>query len=110
MNQQLIKRVNKNKDTKLVYNTACLKVTNENEYSTVYQQLLDFVAKTVEEIDCIEFFVVPSNVNKKEFMLWEVLGTREAFNKHVEEVHTKEILAKHIIELKWNDFVGDSEF
>lgn len=105
MNQQLINRVKDSKEKKLVYNTACLKMTEGNDYNTVYQELLLFVSKTVKESDCIEFFVTPSNLEKKEFMLWEVWGTSEAFGKHMEMTYTKEILAKNIIELKWNEVV-----
>lgn len=105
MKQHLISRIEHDKEKKLVYNTACLKVTDGNNYSDVYQQLLMFVSETVEESDCIEFFVVPSNVDKKEFMLWEVWGTSKAFNNHMSMPYTKKILAKNIIELKWNEYV-----
>ena len=105
MNQQLINRVKNKKENKLVYNTACLKMTEGNDYNSVYQQLLLFVEKTVSESDCIEFFVTPSNLDKKEFMLWEVWGTPEAFRKHMEMTYTKEILAENVIELKWNEYV-----
>lgn len=105
-NGKLINRIDRNKVDSLVYNTACLKVTDGNDFNTVYQQLLDFVSETVKEKDCIEFFVSPSNVEKNEFMLWEVWGNTEAFNSHMEQEHTKALLSKNIIELKWNEFVA----
>lgn len=108
MSQPLINRIDAATRKSLVYNTACLKMTEGNDYEAVYQELLDFVSKTVKEEGCIEFFAVPSSVEKKEFMLWEVWQTKEAFHAHMEEDYTKAILAKKRIELKWNKLVtGD---
>ncbi|OEG16956.1 hypothetical protein BCR25_04460 [Enterococcus termitis] len=90
-----------------VYNTACLSVTTGDDYMDVYQQLLRFVAETAKEEGSVEFFVVPSNPDKGEFMLWEVWENESALDTHMTMNYTQEILGKNIITLKWNNLVTD---
>ena len=102
MKNKLIDYINSENADRFVYNTASLKVTSGNNYEEVYSQLLDFAKATAAEENCIEFFFAPSVIEKGEFMLWEVWGNMEAFDKHMTQPHTTEILSRNVIELQWN--------
>lgn len=103
MNDKLINRIENNNQKGLFYNTACLKVTAGNDFNAVYAELLQFVKQTTKENGCIEFFAAPSNLEEGEIMLWEVWEKEANMQNHMNEEHTKNILAKNLIELKWSN-------
>lgn len=103
MNDKLINRIEKKGQKKLYYNTACLIVTQGNEFNKVYGELLDFVKCTIKEEGCIEFFAAPSSIDKKEIMLWEVWENEEYLQIHMNAEHTKNILGKNLVQLKWSE-------
>ncbi|ALS02339.1 hypothetical protein ATZ33_13370 [Enterococcus silesiacus] len=105
MNNKLINKVNATNARNFVYNTACLSATAGNDYMEVYQQLISFAEETAKEEGSVEFFFVPSNPDKGEFMLWEVWNNQAALDTHMTMEYTKDILGKNIITLKWNDLV-----
>lgn len=102
MKNNLIDKIVTNNLKNLYYNTACLKVTDGNNYIEVYNEVLEFVKQTVKESGCIEFFAVPGNLELKEILLWEIWKNEEALQDHMNEKYTKELLSKNLIELKWN--------
>ncbi|MEG2254257.1 MAG: antibiotic biosynthesis monooxygenase [Vagococcus sp.] len=93
----------KNLDNKeLVYNTACLHVTEGNQFEAVYKEMMAFVERTTIENGCIEFFIVPGDIEQKEIFLWEVWENKSAFDNHMTEEHTATFLGKGLIELQWH--------
>ncbi|MGX7263692.1 putative quinol monooxygenase [Enterococcus crotali] len=107
MNNKLINRINATNAKNFVYNTACLSATAGTDYTDVYQQLLHFAEETAKEEGSVEFFFVPSNPEKGEFMLWEVWTNQAALDTHMTMNYTKDILGKNIITLKWNHLVTE---
>lgn len=65
----LINRIGEKELKELFYCTACIKVTEGNDYSFVYEEILKFVQQTILEEGCVEFFVVPGNSEAGEFIL-----------------------------------------
>ncbi len=91
------------KDLKsLYYCTACIKVTEGNDYNYVYDEFIKFVRQTIsEEEGCVEFFIVPGNREAGEFILWEIWKDEDAFHFHHNAQHTKEYFGKELTEIKW---------
>ena len=65
------------------------------------------VKNTIEEKGCVEFFVTPSNLERGEFILWEIWKDREAFEFHHNAEHTKEFFSKKLTEIKWIEMDGE---
>lgn len=109
MNNNLIYKIGKKELYRRYYNTACLQVTEGNDFKKVYNELIIFAEKTILEKGCIEFFVAPSSIENKEFMLWEVWEDPSFLNKHMQAKHTKEVLSKNLITLLWSNSANMKE-
>lgn len=103
MKNNLIYRIGKEELKKKYYNTACLRVNDGNDFIKTYDELLAFSEKTIEEEGCIEFFVAPSSIENKEFMLWEVWENSSFLDDHMQAEHTQSILSKNLITLLWSN-------
>lgn len=101
MNNELVNRIENGNLQGLFYNTACLKVNPGNDFNTVYQEFLQFAKQTVVENGCIEFFTAPGDLTEGEIMLWEVWENEASMNNHMDEPHTKDLLAKNLITFQW---------
>lgn len=102
MNNNLINSIGSNNLNKKYYNTACLRVTDGNEFTSVYKELIGFVKATITEEGCIEFFVAPSSIENKEFMLWEIWEDSKYLDSHMQASHTQTILSKNLVSLLWS--------
>lgn len=97
----LINTIGEGELKNLYYCTACIKVTEENDYEFVYKEFLKFVEQTILEEGCIEFFIVPGNREAGEFILWEIWKDESAFHFHHNARHTKEYFSRELTEIKW---------
>ncbi len=105
MNNKLVNRMENLPQDSYFYNTACLKITDGNSFAQVYAELTAFVKETVNEDGCIEFFAAPASVDQGEIMLWEVWEKEADMQKHMEQGHTQNLLAKNLLTLLWSKSV-----
>ncbi len=97
----LINNINEKDLKNLYYCTACIKVTEGNDYNFVYDEIIKLVKQTILEEGCVEFLVVPGNREAGEFILWEIWQDEEAFHFHHNAQHTKDYFSKELTEIKW---------
>lgn len=97
----LINNINETDIKGLYYCTACIKVTEGNDYDFVYEEFTKLVKQTILEEGCVEFFIVPGNREAGEFILWEIWKDESAFHFHHNAQHTKDYFSKELTEIKW---------
>lgn len=97
----LINNIKEEEIKNLYYCTACIKVTEGNEYDFVYDEFIKFVKQTILEEGCVEFFIVPGDREAGEFILWEIWKDEDAFHFHHNAQHTKDYFSKELTEIKW---------
>lgn len=97
----LINNLNGENIKGLYYCTACIKVTEGNDYDLVYEEFIKFVKQTILEDGCVEFFIVPGNREAGEFILWEIWKDEAAFHFHHNAQHTKDYFSKKLTKIKW---------
>lgn len=82
------------------YCTACIVATEGHSYGFVYDEYFKFLKNHVLGSGCIDFLIVPSNPDEKEFILWKIWKDEEAFKDNLAQQHTKDLFARKIVEIK----------